>query len=245
MLTTALLLTLAAKSEPAYLAVNGLLIGTYQSGWHKVDHLKNHRAKLSFTEVGIGRPTGSWSCDGMEQQEPNNEMYVASQGDAPRGVIFSGHVRFPRPVKVLSNSNPVYVSALKSYLHGHGVTSTARLTQVLSVDLDGDGTQEILLEGSNRDDLLQDMHDSKRGDYSIVLLRYVRGGKVVDKPLLFDHGKNGDMNFMDKIIAIGDFDGDGTMDVVVTTSYYEGSAAQLLRFKGGHVTKLAENGDGV
>jgi hypothetical protein len=113
-------------------------------------------------------------------------------------------------------------------------------------DLDGNGTQEVIIEASNRDNLNNHgMHGSLQGDYSLVLLRYESKGKVVEYPLAFDHPKTEEMNYENKLVSIADFDGDGTMEAVVTSNYYEGQSATLFRYKGTTVKKLVEMGDGV
>jgi len=133
-----------------------------------------------------------------------------------------------------------------AFLRAHGIRSKPRLTRVIAADLDRDGTTEVILEASSRDDLLKDgMRAARKGDHSIVLLRFLRGSKVVEVPLQFDHPKVARMPFMNKIAAVADFEGDGTMELVLTSDYYEGVSTRLLRYRSGKVTKLVQNGTGA
>ncbi|MHB8637118.1 MAG: hypothetical protein ACYC96_11675 [Fimbriimonadaceae bacterium] len=89
------------------------------------------------------------------------------------------------------------------------------------------------------------MRAARKGDYSIVLLRFMRGAKVIEAPLQFDHPKAGKMPYVKTIAAVADCDGHGTMDMVVTSDYYDGVSSKLFRYRRGKLTKLVENGSGA
>lgn len=247
MISTLTFALVTAKS-PSYLAVDRLIIGSLQNKvWTKLETVENKKENIKFTKVGLGKANGIWTADGVIKGGANDAGYVDGDGSTtPDGTLFSGPIRFPRAVKVLSNSNSTYVGVLKKFLSKNGIASKARITKVVMTDLDGNGTQEVIIEASNRDDLdNHGMHGSLKGDYSLVLLRYESKGKVVEHPLAFDHPKAEEMNYINKLVSIADFDGDGVMEMVVTSNYYEGQSASLLRYKGATVKKLVEMGDGV
>ena len=117
---------------------------------------------------------------------------------------------------------------------------------MLGGDLDGNGTQEVIIQASSRDNVTDGgMSGMKPNDYSLVLLRYEDKGKAGEIPLMFDHPSEESLNYMNKIEAVADFDGDGTMEVLVSSAYYEGESATLFRFRGTKLIKLVEMGDGV
>jgi hypothetical protein len=247
--TTALfLVALMAPAKPAYLAYDGLVIG-YRVGstWHKADKLPTKSMPIALKHIGVGTIGGSVAAKGLINSTDGPEgVDLDGDDDAMKGVLFSGAASVPRPVRVLSNQNDTYLKVMGTLLRAHGVNSKPRLTRVIAADLDGDGTTEVILEASSRDDLLKDgMRAARKNDYSIVLLRYIRGGKVVEAPLLFDHPKEGRMPFVDKVVAVADFDGHGTMEFMVASDYYEGVSSRLYRYKRGTVTKLVENGTGA
>lgn len=224
------------------------MIGYRQGGkWHKADHLGKKDFNLTMRRVELGRLTGSYAATGFEPETEGPEgVFLNGPEEGRQGALYSGSVSFPRKVHVLSNGNDVYLKVLGAFLRSHGVSAKARLTRVLSVDLDGDGSDEVILEGSSRDDLLRGgMSAARKGDYSIVLLRYVQKGKVVSRPLEFDHPKVGAMPYMNRILSVGDFDGDGTMEMIVTNAYYEGEGATLYRFKAAKLETVVSNGSGV
>jgi len=244
MLALSLVLAFSSKS-PQYLAVGGLLIGCLEGHvWRGVEGVKPIKKTMPCQILGLGKLQGTWIAFGVEKGEPNEALYFS--GDHGADVYFSGTATFPRPVKSVSASNPTYVSALASFLRLHGVKTRPRLTQAVSVDLDGDGTQEVILTGQSRDDLLTNPQGAKTGDYSVVLLRALRGGKVVTIPMLFDHPTRLDqLAYEDRMLAIADLDGDEAMELVVKSSYYEGMSGSLFRYRRGRLAKLVEMGDGV
>lgn len=239
---------LAMATMSSYLVVDHLVIGSVEDGaWTRHETVEESQMPITFTKVGLGKTFGTWTVNGLIKGGVGDAGYINAEGKTHlSGVLFSGKPAFPRKVQILSNSNATYVSVLKSYLRKHKLKSSARITRVVRVDLDGDGSQEVIIEASNRDDLaIYGMHGARKGDYSLVLLRAVSKGKVVEIPLGFDHPKPEGMNYENKLVAIADLDGNGTMDIVTTSHYYEGQSAILFGFKGGKIQPLVEMGDGV
>lgn len=253
MLTAVLACTLLGRAHfaaPNLLIVDHLVIGQFTSKWKPIDAaLAKRKMQLSCRPVGLGTVGKAVTVSGFDHEDATDGIYVGPFETAPGGVLVSGRTpSVPRPVKVLDNSNATYGAALAQWLKTQGINSPKQgITRIASVDLDGNGTQEIVIEASSRPHVGQEgMHDGKVGDYSVVLIRALVNGKVRTIPLQFDRfTKQDSLLYEDLLRGIADLDGDGRMEVVVSSDYYEGQSAMLFGFKGGKVTKLIETGAGV
>jgi hypothetical protein len=160
----------------------------------------------------------------------------------------------PRVPKVESNSSPVYRAAVADHLRRKGIRRPQiNIVKVLRVDLDGDGTEELLINAT-RAKLWESgslANDSNPGDYSVVLLRRVVKGKV--QTIVLDgeyHPKprnaetEGPPNVYE-ISAVLDLNGDGRMEVIVRGSYYEGDWKTVYAFHGNRVENIFGCGCGA
>jgi hypothetical protein len=144
----------------------------------------------------------------------------------------------PRVPKSLSTTQPVYVEAVRAFLEERGIKKPAvKITQVLKVDLDGDGEDEVLISGTNYFTKERIPMRSPAGSYSFVLLRQVVSGVVQIKliegefhPKAYSGAEeNFDAPASYKVSAVLDVDGDGKMEVIVEGAYYEGGWTTVYR----------------
>ncbi|HEV7376241.1 MAG TPA: hypothetical protein VGN95_16100 [Pyrinomonadaceae bacterium] len=169
---------------------------------------------------------------------------VAFEPEAKEG--FAVDERFnamPRTPKMLSASDPAYRQMVAGILRSHGIRRPlVNITQLLHIDLDGDGTDEVLVSathlaegigGANR----QMAVHSKPGDYSLVFLRKIVKGRAQNIILSEDyHLRNNDSTpFQFRIAAVLDVNGDGKMEIIVHGDYYEGGGSTLYRLIGNKV----------
>jgi hypothetical protein len=154
----------------------------------------------------------------------------------------------PRRVQRLAADQGPYQAAVREILEAHGLRAPkVQITQVLRVDLDGDGVDEVLISAS-RPASVEDLAPSAAaGDYSLVLLRRVVGGRVVTVALHEQyHVKEGEFDAPDiyTVAAIADLDGDGGMEIVTTGSYYEGEVTDVFSLREGKLTNVLTCGCG-
>ncbi|MES2598981.1 MAG: hypothetical protein V4662_26865 [Verrucomicrobiota bacterium] len=180
----------------------------------------------------------------MTEVEPETEK----QGIA----ICASWNPMPRPVKASSNTLEVYVKAVSDILISQGIRRpTVKILQHLRTDLDGDGNEEVLLSATHykTSEGLGDIPTSaSAGNYSFVALRRVIDGKVSTQILdgeFYETSKEFNAPNMHEVSAILDLDGDGKMEVILSSEYYEGGATTVWQFGPKEAAKVLEIACGV
>ncbi len=154
----------------------------------------------------------------------------------------------PRLPRAQNMNQENYQRVAAELLRAQGLNiSRAKLTQLLRVDLNGDGIEEVLMTARSRSDY-GDVPGEKRGDYSLVGLRTVDRGKVKSVTLASgistkDAGFSAPSNY--EVLACVDVDGDGQMEVIVQTDYYEGWGFEVWQFDGCGIKRVISAGWGV
>ena len=151
----------------------------------------------------------------------------------------------PRKPMIADTTQPVYVDAVRDFLKSHRIADPkVRITRILRVDLGGYGEEEVLISATNysTDDKSNylpaapfpeaPLHVPQRGSYSIVILRRVVDGNVQTKivagevyPKLNESVAPNVYN----IAAVLDLNGDGKLEVIVHSFYYEGGETMIYR----------------
>jgi hypothetical protein len=105
------------------------------------------------------------------------------------------------------------------------------------VDLDGDGEDEVLINATNyfTEDGDVPLDTAAPGSYSVVLLRRVVAGKVQTELVagdLYVKDESSPSNLFE-IPGVFDLNGDGKLEVIVHSHYYEGAATTIYDCSGG------------
>jgi hypothetical protein len=149
----------------------------------------------------------------------------------------------PRIPVEACGTQPALAQVVRTYLAKHGVKQAKiNITRVLQVDLDGDGTKEVLINAVSPNKYI--LEDRRAGDYSVVLLRKTIKGKTVTLPVkeyLFNHQES------ETYTLEGTFDvnGDGILEILVGWRYISGNGSVLCGVKGNKVVELLTAGGGV
>ena len=120
------------------------------------------------------------------------------------------------------------------------------LQQVIRVDLDGDGENEVLLTADNTAD--GRFEEVKKGDNAVFL--YMESDtaepQVVEKDVYPEEQEEGSLyRLLYRVDTIADLDGDGIMEIVMNGWYYEGDWCTIYKLVDGRLQAVAQNGRGV
>lgn len=217
----------------------GGILGGIQNG-------KYLDAKTTAAALKGGETYSLYSMMGKEEGEmtgakPKNDQdictdfyYIEFDPRVESGVVLGEGMRWnpvPRVPKGLSLTDKTYTKIASDYLRTKGIVTTKPvLTQLYRVDLEGDGTEEVILTATKYSG--DSGASAKRGDYSFTLIRKIVAGKVKNILLGGEFiNKNIDFGAPNTfwVSAVIDLNGDGKMELVHNASYYEGSATGVFQ----------------
>jgi hypothetical protein len=170
--------------------------------------------------------------------EPCPDTLMVSLSTKPKAGVIGLAAQWnalPRKLLVVDATQPVYVEAVRDFLKAQGIKEPkVRITRILRIDLEGDGEDEVLISATNyfTNNNEVPMHTPPRGSYSIVILRRVVGGKVQTQLVASEvYAKTDASNAPNlySIAAVLDLNGDGKLEVVVHSFYYEGGETAIYR----------------
>jgi len=157
----------------------------------------------------------------------------------------------PRSIQALRTDLPTYRQAVAALLRTQGIQQPdVRLTTVLRTDLDGDGVDEVLITATRyeRDDRNQPRTKAEAGDYSLVVLRKIVNNAVETIPLataFYPQATQFAAPNDYTLLGILDLNGDGKMEIIARSQYYEGSSMAAYEVIGTQVQKVLDAGCGV
>ncbi|RYX81650.1 hypothetical protein EON83_22900 [bacterium] len=146
----------------------------------------------------------------------------------------------PRPLRQEGTYLVTYRNIVADFLKTKGIPKTTiRIAQVFRVDLDGDGTDEVLINATNHNGsngLNGNISpDSRAGEYSMTLLRKIVNGKVqtiLVEGDFYPTAKKFNAPNVYKIAGAFDVNGDGKMEIVTKGRYYEGDWTTVYAVNG-------------
>jgi hypothetical protein len=157
----------------------------------------------------------------------------------------------PRKPQIIDTTEKAYIDAVRDFLKNRGIKDPkVKMKRILRIDLNGDGEDEVLLSATNyfKAEEEEVPSSSPAGSYSVVLLRRVVAGKVKTQLIAGEvHPKATHFNAPNyyDVTAVVDLNGDGKLEVVVHSSYYEGGSTTIYRCDSEKIEPLLEVGCGV
>ena len=252
----------AADLHPIVEVQSGYLFGVTKEGkWIKSEQVATALSgKTTYQVYGLTQSLGQFkgSKPKPSEEEVCSDVLTVSLSPKPEKGVIAIHAPWnalPRKVQILDATQQVYVDAARDFLKTKGIDKPkVKIESILRVDLEGDGEEEVLISATNyfQKDEGAPMR-SPAGSYSMVLLRRVVAGRVETQLVEGEfHAKayvrkedSFDAPNAYKVIAVLDLDGDGKMEIVVRSDYYEGGATTIYRCNPKKVEELLSVSCGV
>ena len=239
----------AAELHPIVEVQSGYLFGATADGkWMKAgEAAKGLNDESTYRIYGLTQSFGEAhgaKPKAAEEEVCSDLLVVSLSAEPEKGVIAlaASWNALPRKPQLIDRTQKVYVDAARDFLKTKGIDEPkVKIESILRVDLDGDGEEEVLISATNyfeKDDGAP--MRSPAGSYSMVLLRRVVSGKVETQlvegefyPKAYPKAAQEEGRFdapnAYKVTAVLDLDGDGKMEIVVGSHYYEGEETTIYR----------------
>ena len=241
----------AADLRPIIEVETGYFFGASEKGnWVKADKAaKSVGKKTTYQVYGLTKQVGQITAGKPKSvEEPCPDTLTVSLSSKPKdGVIGLAATwnALPRKPIIADTTQSVYVDAVRDFLKSHGINDPkVRITRILRVDLEGDGEAEVLISATNY--FTGDksnvhpaapfseapIHAPQGGSYSIVILRRVIEGNVQTKLVAGEVYAKPDESVAPNVYnlaAVLDLNGDGKLEVIVHSFYYEGGQTTIYR----------------
>jgi hypothetical protein len=157
----------------------------------------------------------------------------------------------PRLVKEQNGNQKLYLAEVAKVLAEHGLRrATPHIVRMVRVDLTGKGQESVIIEAASPGFSVS--NDSKPASgqlktYSFVMARTPTPNGVRATLLHGEFARKGDDSVFHKysIGQVLDLNGDGAMEIVVETSYYEGGGDQVYEIKNGVPRLVLQVEDGA
>jgi hypothetical protein len=234
----------------------GYLIGAIENGkWiEPTDATNSVKPGAKLQVYGVAGIVGTVSVVKFNTRNepcPDRPIVKMNPEKMKRGAVAFGAKwnPLPRKPKLVDAKQQPHVDVIREFLRQRGLRDpTVHISQIVSVDLDGDGKEEFVISATHFKDGDEIPDEATANTYSFVMVeRFVDGkpkAELVDGE--FYPEAKGDMppnKF--EIAALLDLNGDGKIDIVLRSAYYEGDEISVYEYQPTGAKKVLSVGCGL
>ena len=226
------------------LSVNGYLLGGWYEGrwieWMELYPMMPEEDSYTIYVDGQYQGTGK----GRKEPEKEVELYGGPQVHFTEDefessgynvvVAYSGaEILQIESGTVIPADNELYIDMLREYLLRNGLTDDFELTNIVKIDLDNDGQDEVFIQAYHQED---PVHMSM----GIQYMRKVADGKVEEYMIPLTE-PNVPADHLD-ITGFCDINGDGSKELLISAMGVGYHNYMVYEFKDNEFTRILENG---
>ncbi len=233
---------------------NGFLLGGVRDGqWLAYDVAApllggSETYRLYSQTAEVGEVSGSRPEEYGAPCEDVRQVTLSAGGRDDLVAVAATWEVLPRLPEDMDTNAPVYREAVAQLLRENGLAEPdVQITRIIRIDLDDDGVDEVLLSATYQanGDL---MPGTEAGDYSLVALRTVVAGEVqttIIEQDIYPEAAEFAAPTKFTLRGVADLNGDGRLEVLIDSSYYEGGALAIYDINGPAVTNVLGVGCGA
>ena len=263
--------SLLLAPPPGVIVIDRLAVAIVQLGnWKQMDNMYSKTWPRTTIPAEVVKSAASGHCFllkdktatefknpgltfGGDDSAPGERGWtLADEIDAEIPVVWFGAKPVSPKYSVISNSSNIYSKVVLDYLKTKGLKKpSVKLHTVIQADLDGNGTQEVLIfAGSRKSDDMYTAFTGLQGgakteDFSLAMIRYVSGKTVKVAQIYYCDARKGGLDGHAVFAGLWDLDGKPGLEILHRWSGYEANSSTIAKFASGRYSKIAEAGDGV
>ncbi|MBL8076947.1 MAG: hypothetical protein JNM55_03215 [Anaerolineales bacterium] len=225
---------LARMYPGSFLLLGGVENGEWLSPETAASHLADGEMYQTFGALGTA---GSAKGSAPEYDRFCSGYWVKTDSYpfGGRSVAVTGDWNvMPRIAQELSTDHDTYIEVVRNWLiEQNFLEPVVKIDQILRVDVEGDGTEEVLISASHF--VESTGHNVEPGDYSLVLMRKVAGNSAVTIPVIGDYYYQPVENQFPLTygsLFVADLNGDGSLEILVGIERWEGSGVAAYEVDG-------------
>jgi hypothetical protein len=246
----------SAQTFPIIDVQHGYLIGAIRSGkWLEPTESTNslkHGAKLPvYGATGKVGTVETVKLDTANEPCPDRPIVKLNPRNVKNGnVAFSASWNpLPRKIQSIDVKQKQHVDLVREFLRQRGFRDpVVHISQILSVDLDGDGHAEFVISATHYKNGDEIPDESSANTYSFVAIERIVGGKpkaeLVDGEF-YPKAKADAAPNKFEIAALLDLNGDVKIDIVLRSAYYEGDEISVYEYRPSGAKKVLSVGCGL